>query len=104
MVICSEIFRVVLRNDIKPYYVAIWLNTKPAKLIFDRIKTGAMMGHISQEVLGNIKIPLPSLAIQDKIAKEVKRRMQKADALQKQAREELEQAKQEVGRMILGRT
>ncbi|CAD7775037.1 hypothetical protein AIOGIFDO_01707 [Candidatus Methanoperedenaceae archaeon GB37] len=59
------------------------------------------MGHLSQKALLQIKIPLPPLAVQNKIAEEVKRRMQKAEQLQKEAKEELEKAKQEVEKMIL---
>jgi len=49
----------------------------------------------------NLKIPLHSLPIQNKIADEVKKRMQKAEQLQKEAKEGLEKAKQEVERIIL---
>ena len=43
---------------------------------------------------------LPPLSVQNKIADEVKRRMQKADSLQKESKEELEKAKQGVERII----
>ncbi len=49
----------------------------------------------------NLKIPLPPLEIQNRIAGEVKRRMQRAEQLQQEAREVLEQAKREVEKMIL---
>jgi len=48
------------------------------------------------------KIPLPSLAVQNKIAEEVKKRMRKAEQLQKEAKEDLEVAKKEVEKIILG--
>lgn len=100
--ISSEIFRIVLKEYTNPYYISTWLNSEPQQIIFDRIKTGGIMGHLSQEVLLQIKIPLPPIAIQNKIAEEVKNRMQKAEQLQKEAKDELEKAKQEVERIILG--
>jgi len=51
--------------------------------------------------LENVKIPLPPLSVQNKIADEVKKRMQKAEQLQKEAKEELEKAKLEVEKIIL---
>lgn len=100
--ISSEIFRMVLKEGINPHYLSTWLNSKPQQIIFDRIKTGGIMGHLSQEVLLQIKIPMPPLAIQNKIVEEFKSRMQKAEQLQKEAKDELEKAKQEVERIILG--
>ena len=49
----------------------------------------------------NLSIPLPPLELQNKIAEEVKRRMQKAEQLKKEAKEVLERAKQEVENIIL---
>ena len=59
------------------------------------------MSAINRDSLLNLKIPLPPLEIQNKIAEEVKRRIQKAEELQKEAKEVLEKAKQEVEKMIL---
>jgi restriction endonuclease S subunit len=49
-----------------------------------------------------ISVCLPPIAVQNKIAEEVKNRMQKAEQLQKEAKEELEKAKKEVEQIILG--
>jgi restriction endonuclease S subunit len=49
-----------------------------------------------------IPVCLPPIAVQNKIAEEVKNRMQKAEQLQKEAKDELEKAKQEVEKIILG--
>jgi len=50
-----------------------------------------------------IPVPLPPFTVQNKIAEEVKSRMQKAGQLQKEAKEELEKAKQEVEKIIFER-
>ncbi|HHT9122812.1 MAG TPA: restriction endonuclease subunit S, partial [Candidatus Wunengus sp. YC63] len=103
MIISSEIFRILLKRDkINSYYAAIYLNTILAKLLFDRIKTGGIMGHISQEALKMIKIPVPTLDVQDKIAEEVKRRMSEAERLKIEANKIIEEAKKKVEEMISG--
>ena len=66
------------------------------------MQQGAGQPHVYSRELSNLKIPLPTLAVQNKIAEEVKKRMQKAEQLQKEAKEELEKAKQEVEKIILG--
>ena len=66
------------------------------------MQQGAGQPHVYSRDLSNLKIPLPPLAVQNKIADEVKKRMQKAESLQKEAKEELEKAKLEVEKIILG--
>jgi restriction endonuclease S subunit len=55
---------------------------------------------IMEEYL-SIKISLPPIKIQNKMAEEVKRRMQKAERLQKEAKQLLQEAKEKVENMIL---
>ncbi|RLE45533.1 N-6 DNA methylase, partial [Candidatus Woesearchaeota archaeon] len=98
----SFMIKFCLKDEINKYYVASWLNTKLQKLLTEREKIGAIQGNITIGTIGRFKIPLPPLAVQNKIAEEVKRRMQKAEQLQKEAKEVLEKAKQEVEKMILG--
>lgn len=103
MVISSEIFRVVLKkNNINPYYICLWLNSDTTKQLFNRICTGGIMGHLSQDALKNIQIILPPLEIQNKIAEEVKRRISEAERLKAEAREIIEKSKKQVEGMILG--
>ncbi|MFN0204250.1 MAG: restriction endonuclease subunit S, partial [Bacteroidia bacterium] len=66
-VISSEVFRIPLNSNVIPKYVEIWLNTNTAQYVFEQIKTGAIMGHITQEVLKNVIIPLPPLEKQREI-------------------------------------
>jgi type I restriction enzyme M protein len=99
--ISSEIFRIVLKEGLNPFYLSSWLNSGCQQIIFNRIKTGGIMGHLSQEALLQIEIPLPPLYVQNKIAEEVKQRMRKAEQLQKEAKDELEKAKQQVEKIIL---
>jgi len=88
-------------EKINPYYILAILKLNEYYLFINREKRG-QTSHLYPEDLGNVKIPLPPLSIQNKIAEEVKKRMQKAEQLQKEAKEELEKAKQEVEKIILG--
>jgi len=98
----SFMIKFCLNNKINADYISIWLNSKVAKMFTEREKIGAIQGNITIETIKNFKIPLPPIDIQNKIAEEVKSRMHKAEQLQKEAKEELEEAKLEVERMILG--
>ena len=87
-------------EKINPYYLLAILKLYEYYLFVNREKRG-QTSHLYPADLGKVKIPLPPLPIQNKIAKEVKRRMQKAEQLQKESKEELEKAKQEVEKIIL---
>jgi restriction endonuclease S subunit len=64
-------------------------------------QTTGIKNLIFEEYL-EIPIPIPALPIQQKIADEVKSRMDKAKQLQIEARQTIEQAKKEAEKMILG--
>ncbi|KHO50616.1 MAG: N-6 DNA methylase [archaeon GW2011_AR11] len=98
----SFMIKFCLNEEVNKNYISAWLNTKLQKLLTEREKIGAIQGNITIETIENFKIPLPPLAVQNKIADEVKKRMQKAESLQKEAKEELEKAKLEVEKIILG--
>ena len=98
----SFMIKFCLNEKVNKNYISAWLNTKLQKLLTEREKIGAIQGNITIETIENFKIPLPPLSVQNKIADEVKKRMQKAESLQKEAKEELEKAKLEVEKIILG--
>lgn len=67
-IICSEILRVIVKKDIiNPNYLAIWLNSVKGQMIFDRIKAGGIMGHITQKAIKKLRIPLPPFEMQERI-------------------------------------
>ena len=101
--ICSTGFYVIKKsNNYNNYYLWALFRSDILQMLLQRESSGAIMSAINREALSNLKIPLPPLAVQNKIAEEVKKRMQKAEQLQKEAKEELEKAKQEVEKIILG--
>ena len=87
-------------KEVSTFYLYCVMKAKQ-KFIYN-MQQGAGQPHVYSRDLSNLKIPLPPLSIQNKIAEEVKKRMQKAEQLQKEAKEELEKAKLEVEKIILG--
>lgn len=87
-------------NDVATFYLYCVMKAK--QRFAYNMQQGAGQPHVYSRDLSKLKIPLPSLAVQNKIADEVKKRMQKAETLQKEAKEELEKSKQEVEKIILG--
>lgn len=71
-------------------------------ILANRKAIGAVIKHLNIDSFLNLKIPLPPLAIQEKIAEEIQKRKQKALKLTEEAKELLEQAKKQVESMILG--
>lgn len=63
-VFSSEIFKIRINQNISTKYMAFWLNTNASQSYFNRVKTGAIMGHISQEALKYVPIPIPPKEIQ----------------------------------------
>lgn len=97
----EHVFLLRVKEDINPFYIFSVLKSQLGQIQINREVTGGTIMGIVREAIENIKIPLPPLEIQNKIAEEVKRRMQKAEQLQKEAKEILEKAKQEVENIIL---
>jgi len=90
-----------VKEGINHYYIKSVLSNRFFKILFEHESIGAVIKHLRPEKFLSLKIPLPLLDIQNKIAEEVKRRMQKAEQLRKEAKEILEKAKQEVENIIL---
>jgi hypothetical protein len=92
----------VIDKNINPKYLAILLASDLGQKQIFRNATVTTQAYLNNQQLGEIKIPLPPLQIQNNIANEVKARMQKAEQLQKEAKTVLEEAKERVERVILG--
>lgn len=91
-----------LRDDgLNKLYVSYRLNNKVNQIIIEKEKIWAIQQNITIDTIKDFYLPLPPKEIQDKIANEVKNRIEKANELKKQANEIYEQAKNEVEKMIL---
>ncbi len=90
-------------KKINPIYLIQLLNVYQMNNLFFRICTNwNNQSGVNNDLLKNVKIPLPPLAVQNRIAEEVRQRMQKAEQLRKEARENMENVKLEVKKIILG--
>lgn len=98
----SFMIKFCLNEKINKNYVSMWLNTKVQKLLTEREKIGAIQGNITIGTINNFKIPVSPLSVQYKITEEVKKRMQKAEQLQKESKNALEKAKLKFERIIFG--
>ena len=102
--ISSEIIllRLSENSNCSPEYLVAWLNSRIGQMLFDRYKSGAIMGHITQNVVKNFPIPIASTQIQEKIADEIQSRRSKALQLRKEAETLWQEAKGAFEKALLG--
>lgn len=98
----GDIVKFQCLEDINPYFVFAWLRCQNSQIEIKRNVTGATNGHLSPSDIGNILIPCPSIEKQTEIANHISAIRSQAKQLQQQAAAELEQAKQQVEKLILG--
>ena len=72
------------------------------KTLFEKLSIGQVIKHLNVNEILNLKIPFPPLHVQREISEEVKNRLNKAKKLKEEAKEELENAKLRVEKIILG--
>jgi len=82
-------------------YLFSLLNLEIYKTLLNREKTG-QTSHIYGKDIKKIKIPLPSIEKQNEIAEHIQTTRDNAKQLQNEAKQDLENAKLEVEKMILG--
>ena len=101
-VISSEIFLIVIKDkdQLIPEYLASYLNSSIGQLYFERIKTGAIMGHIGQDVLGSLLIALPPIDIQKRICSKISEIRSASNKLNKEAIEVVESVKLKLEKFI----
>jgi restriction endonuclease S subunit len=98
----GDIVKFQCLEGVNPYFVFAWLRSKNSQIEIKRNVTGATNGHLSPYDVGNILIPLPPLSVQTEIAEHISGVRRQAKALEAEARAEIERAKAEVERLILG--
>ena len=90
-----------VKNISKDFLISV-LRTDLFQILLKRKASGSIMSSINYNDFLNLKIPLPPLSVQEKIANEITKRKQKALNLQKEAKECLNSAKIQVEKIILG--
>ena len=96
------VVRYVDKTSITKDFLHSVLKHRLCLLQMEQRSSGGNYPAITQEELGNLLIPLPPLEIQNEIAAHIQSVREKAKRLETEAKAEIEQAKTEVERMILG--
>lgn len=94
--------RIVLKEGINPHYVSQFLNSPIGRLQTERLCRPAVQANINLQEINSIKIPVPPLEVQNKIAAGAQRRRQRAEQLKLEAEQVVKEAKEKVEKMILG--
>ncbi len=97
----EHVFLIRCSKEANPYYLFSILKSPIGETQINREVTGGTIMGIIRDSIENIKIPLPFIETQNKIADEVKKRIQKAEQLHKEAKELIKNAKAEVGNILL---
>ena len=97
-------FKIKEDSGLNKFYLSIVLNSVIGRIQTQRSKIGAIQTNITIPSIKNLVIPLPPKSIQDKIANEVKIRIERAKELQKKGEQTVTKAKKEIERIILGET
>ena len=102
-IFAGYLIRFIVNTDIcNPDYIFYYCNSNLYKLWVSAIERPAVQSNINAEEYKSLPIPLPSLEKQNEIATHISQIRNKANALKQEGKDFLEQAKQEVERMILG--
>ena len=102
--ISSEIMLLRLSNNAEcsADYLVAWLNSSMAQTILERHKTGGIMGHLTQDIVSQFPIPIPSDDIQQKIIQEIYSKREAASRIKQEAELEWETAKARFEEKLLG--
>lgn len=99
----SFMIKFCVNDEVNKDFISIWLNNKVAQLFIQKEKIGAIQGNITISTIENFEIPFPPLEIQNKIVREVKKRVVMAEKLKSEAQNIVENAKKEVEKIIFGK-
>lgn len=91
----QQINAIVCRDMISPYYLANLLKVYGRELIHLTSNSGVQ--HVNLQMLGDLKIPLPPLDIQQKIVSEI----ETLEKLEQKALDEIEKRKKEIKQIIV---
>lgn len=102
--ISSEVILLRMKSaaPISAEFLVAWLNSSGGQTLFFRYKSGGIMGHLTQDVVENVPIPLVPKDIQNKIVDEVARRREKARQLRSAAELLWNEAKRRFEEELLG--
>ena len=100
-IISSGILRVICDETVNNYFLKYLLSTKLYKQIADRVSIGTIIKHLTISEWLKIAVPLPPIEKQNEIAEYISTIRQQAQLLQKESMQILQQAKEQIEKMIL---
>lgn len=99
----NQAIALVRFNDsVNVEFIKSFLKTSIGQKVLERLKRPVARANINLDEIASIQIPLPPLEIQEEIAAHIQSIRERARELERDAQAEVERAKQEVERMILG--
>lgn len=101
-IISGAIVRIELCGATNSVFFQNLISLNIINILMNREAIGAVIKHLTIDRFLSLKIPLPPLPEQEKIANEIIKRKQKALKLQKEAKDILESAKIKVEKILLG--
>jgi len=95
----EHLFKITIKKN-DPYYIFSYLFSNLGQKQIRRLMSGAAQKGITQKSIREVKIILPDLNLQNKIAKEVKIKMETFKQLKKEIAEIMKKAKKEIEKII----
>jgi restriction endonuclease S subunit len=103
-ILSSHIFKISLDiSKLNPRYLEIYLRGKLGQFQFFHKNNGGIIPEINQMALRSIKIVLPPLKTQERLVEVVEERLARVRKIKAEAINEIQKAKQEVEKIILGK-
>lgn len=99
----GDIVKFQPKEDFNSYFIQAFLLSRFGQLQIKRHITGATNKHLAPTDVERIKIPAPPSPVQHRIAEAVKSRIAKAEQLRRESRSYVDEAKQKVEDLILGK-
>jgi len=98
----EHVFKVEIKDNYNPYYIFSYLFSSLGQEQINRFISGAAQKGITRDAIESVRVIIPPLEIQNKIAEEIIKRKEENKRLKKEAEEVIEKAKKEVEKMIIG--
>lgn len=100
----EHVFKITIRDGYNPYYVFSYLVSSLGQDQIKRLISGAAQKGLTGDAIKNLKIVVPSSETQNRIADDVRTRKEESRNLKTEAEEAVERAKEDVERIITGRS
>ncbi len=98
----EHVFIMRFAPNVSQFFILNLLATSTYQKLISRVITGATVTGLTKEVVKRLVIPLPPLDVQEEIAAHIQSIRTRAKELEEDAKAEVERAKVEVEKMILG--